>query len=363
MSRFTQTGAIQMHKTSKTALLRRLLIAALFGISLSAEAATVYVPLGSANSIAVIDTGKDKVVATIPGVLNAHALSVTPDGKTLVAGSIAERPAGAPPPRPKGVSEEEHRAHHAPSASAAAPAAPGTLYLIDAKTKKIVQQIDVPGGIHHEAVTPDGRYAISTHPSRGSISVVDIAQRKLLHTIATGPVPNYAVVTHDGRRVYVSNAGNDTVSEIDTSHWIVKRNFVVGKAPEHLLLSADEHRLYVNNVASGTVAVLDLDKGDVARTYSVGRAPHGLDLSDHGTTLFVSAQKDDKLVAIDLGSGAIKALPLAPAPYHVLAVRGQEKLYISSRKQPKIWVVDTKQFKVKGEIKIQGEGHQMALVP
>jgi len=211
--------------------------------------------------------------------------------------------------------------------------------------------------------TPDGRYAISTHPSRGSISVVDIAQRKLLHTIATGPVPNYAVVTHDGRRVYVSNAGNDTVSEIDTSHWIVKRNFVVGKAPEHLLLSADEHRLYVNNVASGTVAVLDLDKGDVARTYSVGRAPHGLDLSDHGTTLFVSAQKDDKLVAIDLGSGAIKALPLAPAPYHVLAVRGQEKLYISSRKQPKIWVVDTKQFKVKGEIKIQGEGHQMALVP
>jgi len=347
-------------KTLSTPLL---LVTLLVGMSPAVQAATVYVPLGSANGIAVIDADKDRVVAMIPGVLNVHALAVTPDGKYLVAGSIAERPAGAAPPRPKGVSEEEHRAHHAPPKAGATLATPGTLYLIDAKTRKIVQQIDVPGGVHHEAVTPDGRYAISTHPSRGSVSVVDIAQRTLVHVIATGPVPNYAVVTHDGRRVYVSNAGNNTVSEIDTGHWIVKRNFVVGTAPEHLLLAPDERRLYVNNVASGTTAVLDLEKGEVAQTYSVGRAPHGLDFSDHGTTLFVSAQKDDKLAAIDLGNGAMKTLPLAPAPYHVMAVRGQEKLYVSSRKEPKIWVIDVKKLAVRSEIKIQGEGHQMAFVP
>ena len=52
----------------------------------------VYVPVGGANEILVIDGDQDKVVGRIGDVTNAHGLAATPDGKYLVAGSMSLMP-------------------------------------------------------------------------------------------------------------------------------------------------------------------------------------------------------------------------------------------------------------------------------
>jgi YVTN family beta-propeller protein len=328
----------------------------------------VYFPLGSANAVAIVDAAQNRVVGTIPDVINAHGLAATPDGKYLVAGSLAAQPAGKMPPKPAQMSEEEDRAHHSmagPGSQAASTKQStdtGLLYLIDTKSRRVVHQISVPGPVHHVAITLDGRYAISTHPANNGVSVVDIKNRKLVHMVMTGPVPNYAVVNRDGKHVYVSNAGNNTVSDIDTSNWIVARNMIAGQTPEHIVLSPDERTLYVANVAAGTVSALDLKRGEVVKTFPVGPEPHGVDITDDGKELFASSKDGNKLVAIDLGSGKEKSLNLAPAPYHLAVIPGTGELYVSSRKNPLLWVVDRKSLKVKGEISIQGEGHQMAIV-
>jgi DNA-binding beta-propeller fold protein YncE len=129
-----------------------------------------------------------------------------------------------------------------------------------------------------------------------------------------------------------------------------------------VVLSPDDSTLYVNNVADGSVSVIPLVAGSAAQTYRIGSAPHGIDLSDDGGTLFASSQGDGELVAIDLASGQLRRIALAPAPYHVSSVPGSGTLLVSSRTEKRIWVVDQSTLALRGEIIIDGIGHQMAVI-
>ena len=328
----------------------------------------VYVPLGSAGEVLVVDAASDTIRGRIAGAPESHGLAATPDGRLLIAGSFAEMtPDEAKlPPKPAGMSENDHQAHH--KTSGPATAAPtgndgvSLLTVLQAEDGKILRRIEVPGAVHHTAVTPDGRYALATHPNGGTVSVVDLATFQLAATVRTGPLPNYVVASPDGTRIYVSNAGNDTVSEIDTDRWIVRRNFVTGESPEHMVLSRDGARLYVANVDAGTVSEIAVAAGTVTRTFEIGGLLHGLDLSEYGGTLFVAAREQNKLVAIALDSGDLRDAPLSPEPYHLTTVGGTGKIYVSSAEEPKIWVVDQDSLNVLNAVPVQGKAHQMAVV-
>jgi YVTN family beta-propeller protein len=326
----------------------------------------VYIPLGGAGEVLVVDASNDTIRGRLAGAPESHGLAATPDGRLLIAGSLAEVASGEAKllPKPAGMSENEHQAHHEVSGPATAAKDEGVslLTVLQAEDGKILRRIEVPGAVHHTAVTPDGRYALATHPNGGTLSVVDLATFEIAATVRTGPLPNYAVASPDGARIYVSNAGNNTVSEIDTERWIVRRNFVTGESPEHMVLSRDGARLYVANVDAGTVSELAVEAGTVTRTFEIGGLLHGLDLSEDGGTLFVAAREQNKLVAIALDSGELRAAPLSPEPYHLTTVGGTGKIYVSSAGEPKIWVVDQDSLSVLNAVPVPSKGHQMAVV-
>lgn len=339
----------------------------LMTLALGAQAALaeplVYVALGGENKIVAVDAAKDEIVDTITGLAAVHGLAGTPDGQFLIAGSFATRVSGGEAvAKPAGVSEDEHVAHHGAAASADAKSAAtevSTVSVVRTADGSVVRRIDVPGAVHHVAVSGDGRFAVVTHPNDGSISAIDLGSYEVVATVATGPLPNYAAFAPSGDRLYVSNAGNDTVSEIDTERWIVRSNTVVGGSPEHIVLSRDGVTLYVNNVDDGTVSIVDVGDQTVVKTIRVGTTLHGIGLSDDGGTLFVAVLGGDKVVAVDLATGAERSVSLAPAPYHLAVVRGTGKLYVSSANEPKIWVIDQRDLRGHGEIQIGGKGHQM----
>lgn len=368
----------------------------------------VYIPLGSANEILILDGATDKKIGKISGVKNIHGLSLTPNGEYLVAGSKAEIIANNPMmagheakskkitktkpavmPRPAGVSEADHKKHH-PQAKIAVkkststkikgmskaehkkhhssqaggllpPVGISTVSLIRTADYKTEATIKVRGMAHHTFVTPNGKYAVSTQTTAGTISLIDLASKKIFRNIYTGPQPNYIVFTQDGKQMYVSNTGNNTLSVIDTKNWIVSRNILVGKGPEHVVISPDEKFVYTSNARDGTISKVSLAKLKVVKTFTIGNNPHGVDISVDGKTLYASAKKDNKLIAINTKTGKVKTLKLAPAPYHVSVIGDTGKLYVSSREKPFIWVIDAKKLKVTGKIKIQGEGHQLVV--
>ncbi len=387
---------------------------------------TVYIPLGSANEILIVDAATDRKIGKIKGFKNIHGLALTPNGEYLIAGSNEEVIAGrskmaghgmmsgqtgkskmgksksapAVMPRPAGVSEAEHKKHH-PQASTVikkkghvSTSKPGhakagkgkdmsdadhkkhhaaqaggllpavglsTISLIRVADNKLESTIKVRGLAHHIFVTPNGKYAVSTHTTAGTISLIDLATKKIFRNIYTGPQPNYVVFAQDGEQMYVSNAGNNTLSVIDTKNWIVSRNILVGKGPEHVVISPDEKFIYTNNARGGTISKVSLKKLKVVKTFTIGNTPHGIDIAADGKTLYASTKKDNKLVAVNVDTGKVRTLKLKPAPYHVKVIGITGKLYVSSRKKPFIWVIDARRLKVTGKIKVRGEGHQVVV--
>lgn len=317
------------------------LLMALYSVSLYA-APTVYIPLGSGNQVIAVDAANDTITASYPGVENPHGLVATPDGEYLIAGSLTETPIKKGEP---------------------GDTANSNLYLIHPAHGHVMSAIPVAGWTHHQAITPDGRYVLSTHAMRGYVSVLDMGQNKVIEKISTGKVPNYTLITKDGKRAYVSNAGDNSISEIDLGSWKVTRKLESGPAPEHMTLSRDGKTIYVTNPRVGKVAAVSVKTGKVIKQFDIGKSVHGLDIGDDGETLFASSKKEDKLVAINTRTGKRTELQLSPAPYHLNTITGTGKVYVSSRKKPVIWVVDQKKMKVTGEIKLPaGEGHQMAIV-
>ncbi|HJX17815.1 MAG TPA: YncE family protein [Acidiferrobacterales bacterium] len=305
-------------------------------------APTVYIPLGSGNQVIAVDGATDRILTSYPAVDNPHGLVATPDGEYLIAGSLVETPL------PAGA------AHDTPNSK---------LFLIHPQHGHVMRTVPVAGWSHHQAITPDGRYVLSTHPTRNAVSVLDLVGNKIVQTIATGAGPNYTLITRDGKRAYVSNAGDGTISELSIPGWTIARSFAGGPEPEHLTGSRDERLLYAISPKAGTIAEIVVADGKVKRTFPVGKNAHGLDISDDGKTLFASARGEDKLVAIDIASGRTRTLALAPAPYHLNTIHGAGKVYVSSSKKPVIWVVDQKSLKLVGTIALPaGEGHQMAVV-
>ncbi len=324
----------------------------------------MYVPTGNGNDLVIIDLETDKIVGRINELENAHGLAASPNSEYLVAGSMqpvesAEVHAIA---KPDAVSDDEHAAHHN-AGDATAINSPSYLSIVHPKHGHVMRRIAVPGLTHHIAISPDGRYAVAVHSGAGGISIVDLKEMALVKTVQTGLLPNYAVFSHDGKRLYVSNAKPGTVSEIDTKRWSVVRAIKVGKEPEHMVLSAADSSLFVVNVGEGAVVVVDLKDGSVARSFNAGSKPHGIDISSDGRWLFVSSKGDQKLISIDLADNSQSMIDLQPAPYHVAYVAKVGKLYVSSRKEPKIWVLDPATLKVISEINIgQGVAHQMVVL-
>jgi DNA-binding beta-propeller fold protein YncE len=332
-----------------------------------AQAATVYIPGGSAGEVLVVDGDTDAILGRLTGLPDIHGLGGAPGVRYLVAGSYAETSAGeaSAVSKPAGVSEDEHAAHHGAADRSNTPAVGvvSILTIIDTADRSPVRRLEVPGAVHHVAVSPDGRYAVATHPNADGISVIDLSNLTARGLVRTGPIANYAVFSPDGSRLYVSNAGNGTVSEIETGRWFVRRNLLAGDSPEHIVMAPDGRVLYVANVSAGTVSALDVERGEITGTFVVGGELHGLDISDDGTTLFVSGKGENKLVAIDVKSGGMRSAPLGPAPYHLAVIRGMGKLYVSSRDEPKVWVIDQASLTPRGIIAIRGEGHQMVVLP
>ncbi len=303
---------------------------------------TVYIPLGSANQVIRVDAATDTITATYTGVDNPHGLVATPDGEYLIAGSLKETPLK------KGQAKDT---------------ANSKLFFIHPAHGHVMSTIPVAGWSHHQAITSDGKYVLSTHGMRGAVSIVDLEDNKVIKTVKTGPVPNYTIITKNNKRAFVSNTGNNSISEIDLQSWKVIRKLEGGPAPEHMVFSNNEKTIYVTNPRAGKVSAVSVATGKITGTFKIGKAVHGLDIGDDGKTLFVSSKKDNKLVAIDTATGEKRELALSPAPYHLNTIRNTSKIYISSRKKSIIWVVDQKTLKVINTIKLPaGEAHQMAIV-
>jgi YVTN family beta-propeller protein len=108
----------------------------------------------------------------------------------------------------------------------------GAVYVIDSKTDSVVKVLKNLGqGAGRMAVSPDGKWAASTHGTSQDVGLINGATREVAATIKIGRGPAFPVFSPDGTKLYVMNVGEGDVCVIDTRTMAIITRYKVGVNP------------------------------------------------------------------------------------------------------------------------------------
>ncbi|MBK7863447.1 MAG: c-type cytochrome [Archangiaceae bacterium] len=143
----------------------------------------------------------------------------------------------------------------------------GALFVVDAKTLGVVQQVQVGVRPFRVSVGKDDTIFVANRGSR-SVSVISHGDWQVVGEIATGVDPVGMQVSPDGKYLYVvsATASDDTeygiLQQIDTATLTEKWRLPVGDEPRGLALINDDRAL-VSLYRAGDVVRVDLKNGKV----------------------------------------------------------------------------------------------------
>ena len=147
--------------------------------------------------------------------------------------------------------------------------------VIDTKTDRILKIIPVEGGPVGVAFAPNGEVWIH-EDGDGSVTVVDSKTDDVITVIPTGGTgAGRMAVSPDGRFAASTHSDSQDVAIIDTAAKAVRATVKIGKGPAFPAFSPDSTKLYVMESGMGDVVVVDLAAMTVAARYRIGTDPFG----------------------------------------------------------------------------------------
>ena len=143
-----------------------------------------------------------------------------------------------------------------------------SLYLIDLKTKKIVQQIILDGEAYTCLLSPDKKELYISCWGCDKILVFDTDKKMIRTHIEVGDNPNDICLTKNGQYLFVANANDNSVSVIEVKNSKVIETLSsslfadapAGSTTNAVALSEDEKDLYIANADNNCLAVFDVSK-------------------------------------------------------------------------------------------------------
>jgi YVTN family beta-propeller protein len=147
--------------------------------------------------------------------------------------------------------------------------------VIDTKTDTILKIVPVEGGPVGVAFAPNGEVWLH-EDGDGSVTVVDSKSDEVTTVIKTGGTgAGRMAVSPDGRFAASTHSDSQDVAIIDAAAKTVRATVKIGKGPGFPAFSPDSTKLYVMESGMGDVVVVDLAAMSVASRYKVGTDPFG----------------------------------------------------------------------------------------
>ena len=254
------------------------------GASASPDGSRIYAFINSgSNTVSVINTLNNTVIATIEVGNSPSVISISPDGiKVYVTNFYGN-----------------------------------SVSVINTITNTVISTISIGGNPTGIAVSPSGGVVYVASQGVNYISVINTATNLIVSTIAVGSTPCDVAVSPDGSRVYVANKFSNTVSVINTISNTVISTISVGSNPVGVSISPDGNQLYVTNSGSNNVSVISTATNAVIATVVVGSAPYGVSIAPNGSTLYVTNSGSNDVSVINTATNAViatVAVGSAPSP-------------------------------------------------
>ncbi len=319
-------------------------------------AGRAYVSNEDGESVSVIDTGTDQVVATIQVGKRPRGLKLNADGSLLyvAVSGLPKCPPTVPDaecaklqrdlqadgiaridtstlkltrvlksgsdPEQFDLSPDGQRLYVSNEDSAQAT-------VLDTRTGSMVATIPLghePEGVR---VAPNGKWVVVTSETDNILSLVDAQSLQVLNTIKVGVRPRDLAFTPDSRVAYVSGEGDASLTRVPIpSGAPATRVLQLGKTarPMGVVFDAAHRRVYMTTGRGGTVAVIALQNGvdKLVTEIPVGARPWGIALSSDGQRLYTANGSSNDVTVVDTSSlRVITKIPVGHGPWGVVLSR------------------------------------------
>jgi YVTN family beta-propeller protein len=299
------------------------------GVALAPERGVLLAANSGTHSVSIVDLRSGKEKRRISGVHSPFFLTVTPDEKLALVGSLL------------------------PATPADDPTTSASVSLLDLDADRVVAEIRVPpngSNLRQIAVSPDGKWAYAVHNfgratlpttqlDRGwvntnALTIIDLAKRERLATVLLDQVmegaanPWGVAISGDGETLWISLAGVHQMAKIDAASL---HQLIGGEIPaeelekrgypsiwREITEDPDKRELLANDLAALWGA------GVLERIRIDANGPRGIDLSPDGTRLAVAGYYSSNVLVLDTGTGAVaSAISVGESPEPDLARRGE----------------------------------------
>jgi YVTN family beta-propeller protein len=282
-------------------------------------AQNAYITNYDSESVSVINTRTNAVIATVPVGVGPWGVAVSPDGRRVyVANNVSSSLSVI-----DATSNTVIATVNLPYALEVAVNADGSrvyvtnlfgdLAAIDAATYKLTSMIPAGPGPWAVAVANKKIY-VANSSAPATVTVIDEATDEITGTIPVGPTtsaPGLAA-SSDGRRVYVSNQIATSMPIIDTTIDTVVDTIPLGIS-ESVAVSPDSTIVYMpagNHIHGYDVVT---DQFVVGSDYVGGIA--GISVTPDGRTVYAANYNANVVFAIDTASsGIIATIPVGNSP-------------------------------------------------
>jgi DNA-binding beta-propeller fold protein YncE len=226
-------------------------------------------PQPGVSHISIFDCEAKKEVGQIGLRASLSRLTLTADGKTLVATD---------------------------------PVA-GMVHFFDVAARKALGTVNAGPGAGPIAVQSFGSKVFVSNTTARSISVVDAGARQLFSHIELGAQPGALLLKPDGGELFVLSPESSTLTILDAFHDNVLQILTAGRNPVAGVFRRDSSVLYLASAGDGSVMALDVVNRLVLGSTFVGREPRALALTP-----------DERFLAVaDAGTSSLAVLIAEPS--------------------------------------------------
>lgn len=152
-----------------------------------------------------------------------------------------------------------------------------TVSIVDAKTKKVLEEIPVGKEPRQLSLSPDGEHLYVSCLYDNQVDVISTKEKKVTDSIKTGIQPYGLVTSQNGDTLYVANYQTGTLSIIDTANGKTKKEITIGDRPRTVTITKDGKKLYVPHYLDGNISVVDTEKEEVVKTIALAPSPDKTD--------------------------------------------------------------------------------------
>jgi YVTN family beta-propeller protein len=290
----------------------------------------IYVTNERSGDLSIIDSAAHEVVATVPLGKRPRGIHASPDGK-LIYVALSGSPIAGP-----GVDEST-----LPPADKSADG----IGVFDVASGKLVKMLKSGSDPEEFDISLDGKFLYVSNEDASGVSILDLTTEQIVATLPTGEEPEGVKVSPDGKSVYATSEDAGVVYKIDAATAKVVGSLKVGRRPRTIAVMPDNRMAWTNAENDGTVVYFDTQTNKVVETISLGEAgvvkPMAVLLSKDASKLYVSTGRGKKLFILDTATRKVEtSFEVGQRPWGIALSPDGKTLYTANGPSNDISVVD-----------------------